>query len=57
MKWYYYVALIVFALIAYLSLVEVKTNRGIKAKKAAARKAEKVAAKKSKSAKKKKKGR
>lgn len=57
MQWYVYAAFIALALVSYFVIVDVKTRKGIKEKKAAARKAQKEAAKKSKSAKKKKKGR
>lgn len=43
MKWYYYVALIVMALICYFAVVDVRTRKGVKAKKEAERKAAKKA--------------
>ena len=51
MKWYFYVAIIVLALICYFFVVDVRSRKGVKDKRAA----ERQAAKKSRSSKKKKK--
>ena len=57
MPWYAYVGFLLLGILAYYVIVDIKTKKGIKAKKSADRKAAKEAAKKSKSAKKKKKKR